>query len=248
MNTAEIFENDIKPHFRFSTELSFHKHIVKEKLLNRYESEDIADILRIVIATLREEENISLRIMNALMDILINIESESDILKEKIESVYLSSVEKKYNEVMTFFISPPPVLIADPKDFEEWDIELAKVTLGERKSFAKRLDRKMVERLLKDPTPDVIRILLLNPRLFESDVIALSARRPNFGPVLMEIYHSYRWKNNRRVRTALVRNPYCFPRLSIKLTYLLPRTELLQVRNDTEIHPIIRDIAKFLTS
>lgn len=247
MSISELFANNIKPHFRFSSELSFHKHIVKEKILNKYESEEIVEILKLVIYTLREEENISLRIMNALTDILINIDSENAVLKEKIESVYLTSIEKGYNEVKTFFMSPPPVMIADPKDFEEWDVELSKVTLGERKSFAKRLDRKMVERLLKDPTPDVIRILLLNPRLFESDVIALSARRPNFGPVLMEIFNSYRWKNNRRIRTALVRNPYCFPRLSIKLTYLLPRTELLQVRNDTEIHPIIRDIAKFLT-
>jgi len=104
----------------------------------------------------------------------------------------------------------------------------------------------MIERLLRDPTPDVIRILLLNPRLFEGDVISLGARRPNFGPVLMEIYKSYRWKNNRRIINTLVRNPYTPPTLSIKLTYLLHKTELLQVLNDTELHPTIRDVARYM--
>ncbi len=247
MNISEIFENEIKPRFRTSTELSFHRYQIRE-IIEKLEPELVTEILRTVILTLREEENISLRIMNALTDVMINIAGESAHLYEKIESIYLTAVEKNYNEVKSFFISPPPVMSADPKDFEEWDVELSKVTLGERKSFAKRLDRKMVERLLKDPTPDVIRILLLNPRLFESDVIALGARRPNFAPVLLEIYNSYRWKNNRRIRTTLVRNPYCFPGLSIKLTYLLPKTELVQVRNDTEIHPVIREVARYLTS
>lgn len=247
MSIKEIYENEIRPRFRTSTELSFHRHIIKE-LIEKREPEEMTEILKIVISTLREEENISLRIMNALTDVIINVEPSNSLLYEKIEAIYLTSIEKKYYEVESFFVSPPPVMSADPKDFEEWDVELSKVTLGERKSFAKRLDRKMVERLLKDPTPDVIRILLLNPRLFESDVIALGAKRPNFAPVLLEIYNSYRWKNNTRIRTALVRNPYCYPKLSIKLTYLLPKTELLQIRNDTEIHPLIREVAKYLTS
>ncbi|MCX7959538.1 MAG: hypothetical protein N3B13_10880 [Deltaproteobacteria bacterium] len=247
MNIREIFENEIKPRFRNSTELSFHSYLIKE-FIEQAEPEIITETLRFVISTLREEENISLRIMNALTDVVINANTENGLLYEKIEAVYLTSLEKNYDEVKSFFLSPPPVMSADPRDFEEWDVELSKVTLGERKSFAKRLDRRMVERLLRDPTPDVIRILLLNPRLFESDVIALGARRPNFAPVLLEIYNSYRWKNNSRIRTTLVRNPYCFPKLSIKLTYLLPRTELIQIRNDTEIHSVIRDIARFLTS
>ncbi len=245
MSVFEIFEKEIKPQFRFSTETSFHKYLIKDIIL-KSGSEETTELLRIIISTLKEEENISLRIMNALTDIMIDIDTENVTLREKIEAIYLTAIEKKYEEVKTFFISPPPVITADPKDFEEWDVELSKVTLGERKSFAKRLSRRMVERLLRDPSPDVIRILLLNPRLYESDVISLGARRPNFGTVLMEIYKSYRWKNNIRIRTTLVRNPYCLPLLSIKLAYLLPKIELIQIKNDTEIHPLIREIARYL--
>lgn len=246
MTIAEIYEKEIKPFFKTSTELLFHKYLLKN-FIYRYEPEVLTEVLRLVILNLKDEENCSLRIMNALTDIVINRQQTEPHLLEKIEAIYSTSIERNYNEVRSFFISPPPVMTADPKDFEEWDVELSKVTLGERKAFAKRLDRRLIERLLKDPTPDVIRILLLNPRVFESDVIALGARRPNFAPVLLEIYNSYRWKNNARIRTTLVRNPYCLPELSIKLTYLLPRTELIQVRNDTEIHPAIREIARFLT-
>jgi len=245
MNIAELFENEIKPRFQSSDELLFHRHIVRE-IIKKYDTEDITEVLNLVISTIKQEDYISLRIMKALIDILLRMEDEQPIAVEKIESVYLTSIERGYEHIKAIFISPPPVMVADPRDFEDWDIELCKVTLGERKSFAKRMDRRMIERLLKDPNPDVIRILLLNPRLFESDVIALGARRPNFGSVLMEIYMSYRWKHNRRVIHTLVRNPYTPPVLSIKLTYLLPRTELIQVLNDTELHPAIRDVARYM--
>ncbi len=247
MNPETIFNEEIKRLFQFNNEPLFHMHALRETIKN-YDTELITDILRNVIFTLKKEDNISLRIMKALINILIDIENESSLIKEKIESIYLTSIENGYEEIKMLFLRPPPVMIADPEDFEEWDVELCKVTLGERKSFAKRLDRKMIERLLRDPAPEVIRILLLNPRLFESDVIALGARRPNFAPVLLEIYKSYRWKDNRRITTTLVRNPYCYPYLSIKLTYLLLRTDLLLVRNDTELHPAICDVARLMLS
>ena len=60
------------------------------------------------------------------------------------------------------------------------------LTLGERKSLARRPDRAMLDRLLHDPHPDVIRRLLRNPRLTEDDVVRLAARRPGRPEVLVE--------------------------------------------------------------
>ena len=52
------------------------------------------------------------------------------------------------------------------------------LTLGERKSLARRPDRDLIARVMRDPNPDVIRILLNNPGLTESDVVRVCARRP----------------------------------------------------------------------
>lgn len=247
MNSDKIIEEEIKRRFEFYYEPLFHIYTLREAI-SSYDPEILTELFRTVIFTLKKEDNISLRIMKAMIDILIDIDKEPAYFKEKIESIYLTSIEKGFEEVNMLFLRPPPVMIADPRDFEEWDVELCKVTLGERKSFAKRLERNMIERLLKDPTPEVIRILLTNPRLFESDVISLGARRPNFAPVLLEIYRSYKWRDNRRIITTLVRNPYTYPSLSIKLAFLLPKTELLLVRNDMELHPAVRDVTRFMLS
>ena len=51
------------------------------------------------------------------------------------------------------------------------------LSLGERKSLARRPGRDLVLRVLRDPHPDVIRILLGNPRVTEDDLVRLCARR-----------------------------------------------------------------------
>ena len=53
------------------------------------------------------------------------------------------------------------------------------LTLGERKSLAKKPDRDLLERLLADPHPDFIRGVLRNPRLTEDDVVRFVARVPS---------------------------------------------------------------------
>ena len=49
------------------------------------------------------------------------------------------------------------------------------LTLGERKTLARRRDRQLLGRVLRDPHPDVIQVLLGNPALTEEDVVRLAA-------------------------------------------------------------------------
>lgn len=84
------------------------------------------------------------------------------------------------------------------------------VTLGERKSLARRHDREMLTRILRDPHPLVIRILLGNPAVTEPDIVRLCASRPVLGDVLREVFRSPRWIVRYQVKTALVLNP-CTP-------------------------------------
>ncbi len=81
------------------------------------------------------------------------------------------------------------------------------LTLGERKSLARKPDRRMFDRVLRDPHPDVIALLLQNPRLTEPDVVRLCTRRPGVPEVLARFFASPRWSLRPAVRRALAMNP-----------------------------------------
>ena len=114
------------------------------------------------------------------------------------------------------------------------------LTLGERKSIARQPRRDIIERALGDPDPQVIRMLLRNPRLTELDVIRLCARRPCPPAVLRTVSASRRWIERPRVRVALVRNPEAPTDVSLGLVPLLLRQELREVAQAAELPAAVR--------
>jgi hypothetical protein len=114
------------------------------------------------------------------------------------------------------------------------------LTLGERKSLARRPNRETLEKLLLDPHPHVIRGLLRNPRLTEDDVVRLAARRPNRESVLAEIARSTRWIHRSRVRMSIMLNPDTPPDIAGPISGLLVRQELRLVAEATHVPAAIR--------
>ncbi len=114
------------------------------------------------------------------------------------------------------------------------------LTLGERKALARRPQRDALERLLRDPHPDVIRQLLANPRVTEDDVLSIAARRPCRPDVLTEIARSVRWASRPRIRVALVLNPDTPLEVASPLTGLLLRHELRLVVTSTTVAAPVR--------
>lgn len=114
------------------------------------------------------------------------------------------------------------------------------LTLGERKALARKPDREMTERLLRDPHPDVIRMLLCNPKVTEEDVLSVAARRPCRPDVLTEIARTPRWTHRPRIRMALVLNPDTPLDVTAPLLGLLVRQELRLVATSTTVAPAVR--------
>lgn len=106
------------------------------------------------------------------------------------------------------------------------------LTLGERKSLARKPDRRMFDRVLRDPHPDVIALLLQNPRLTEPDVVRLCSRRPNVPEVLARVFGSPRWSLRPAVRRALAMNPASPPALTAAVLPLLGADDLRALRDD----------------
>ncbi len=106
------------------------------------------------------------------------------------------------------------------------------LTLGERKSLARKPDRRMFDRVLRDPHPDVIALLLQNPRLTEPDVVRLCSRRPGVPEVLTRVFASTRWSLRPAVRRALAMNPAAPPAVTAAMLPLLAPEDLRALLDD----------------
>ena len=115
------------------------------------------------------------------------------------------------------------------------------LTLGERRALARRPSRATLDKLLADPHPMVVRVLLANSRITEDDVVAMVSRRPATPQVIREIGKT--WCRRGRVRMALVQNPGSPPAVSIPLLNLLSRPELRQVARANNLLPVVRSTA-----
>jgi hypothetical protein len=114
------------------------------------------------------------------------------------------------------------------------------LTLGERKSLARRPDRRLIDRITRDPSPAVIELLLNNPRLTEDDVVRMCARRPNSPEVLTLVFANPRWSSRPRVRRSLALNPATPEPLVAAVVPLLNPEDLRAVAEDERIGPAVR--------
>lgn len=118
------------------------------------------------------------------------------------------------------------------------------LTLGERKSLARRGDRDLIARVLRDPDPSVIRILLLNPALTENDVVRLCANRPLPPQVQREVFRSPRWVTRYRIKVTLVLNPYTPLDVALQLATHLSRQDQRRVTNAEDLSGVLRDACR----
>lgn len=123
----------------------------------------------------------------------------------------------------------------------------AEITLGERKSLARGpVRRELLDRLLRDPEPQVIAILLENPRVTEADVVRLAARRPTLATAQRAILASERWVVRYPVKRALAFNPYTPSDLAARLVPLLSKPDLRSLAEDGQVAETVRAAAREL--
>lgn len=118
-------------------------------------------------------------------------------------------------------------------------------TLGRRKALARTATGDLLDRILRDTHPDVIRNALLNPRVNEELCVRLASRRPTTSAILDVVARS-RFRTRPAVRRALIMNPYCDPQLACQLVASLTRVELLDVAHDETLSDEVREAARLL--
>lgn len=119
------------------------------------------------------------------------------------------------------------------------------ITLGERKSLARGpTKRETLDRMLRDPDPRVIEILLGNPRILEADVVRLAARRPTHPEAQRAIFRSERFIERYPVKRALAFNPYTPSDLAGRLVPLLTRMDVKALAEDPAVSRTVREAAR----
>ena len=81
------------------------------------------------------------------------------------------------------------------------------LTLGERRSLARRPTSQSIERLLIDPDPVVIAHLLNSPRLIETDALKITSHRPQSPKILTLIFEHPKWGMRLEIKRALALHP-----------------------------------------
>ncbi len=117
------------------------------------------------------------------------------------------------------------------------------LTVGERRSLARRPSRLEFEKLLHDPNPLVLDQLFGSPTILEEDVLRLVTKRPARVYALRVLTKHLRFLARRRVRFALVQNPGTPHAWAMPLVSTLPREDLTSVAQNTTLSGAIRQAA-----
>ena len=123
-------------------------------------------------------------------------------------------------------------------------LERPNITLGERKSLARTHRRDLLDRVLRDPDPTVLVILLANPRVTEADVVRLAARRPTTPDLQRVLFRATRFRTRYAVRRALILNPHTPSDLAAQLVGLLSAVDLRRVEADAQLSDAVRAAAR----
>ena len=162
---------------------------------------------------------------------------------ERLSELYRLAKENDHDAVGNLLLQVQAKLGPLQKQQIPWDMELARLSLGERKFLARKHNRDVLERLLLDPEPAVVRNLLRNPKLTQQDVLRLVTRRPVRDEVLTEVYVS-KWGVRYAIRVGLVSNPYTPTELSLKLVDFLLYKDLQKIASDLNLHQLVRSRAR----
>jgi len=193
------------------------RHAYLRFTLLEMSAHDVADLLVVAHAHAEAKSARHITLLEALS--LALAQPACEALRHSVASLLLAREERQ----LARGLSRAPGIGSEDEDAQRLpDFGLGRpVTLGERKSLARKNDREWIARMIRDPHPHVMRILLGNPRLTEVDVVRLCARRPVACEVLREVFLSVRWVVRYPVKVALALNPYTPLDVALQLAPLL---------------------------
>ncbi|NOZ85967.1 MAG: hypothetical protein GXP49_06845 [Deltaproteobacteria bacterium] len=162
-----------------------------------------------------------------------------------IAAVYSAAIEKGHSWVQALLAPARAKREPGPKELRPNKM-FSNISLGMRRQMARKPDKNLLDRLAMDPDPGVVRRVLANPRVTEPDVVRIAAKRPANPDVLRVIFKHPKWFTSRRVKVALVRNPYTPTDIALRLLPQLMLQDLRETAGDPSLHESVVTEAKRL--
>jgi len=205
--------------------------------ISSLEHQDIAEIFKRIIEGANGDEVKYHIAMSCIIDIPT---LSGELGNEMMSDIYTYARDNEMDTVVSLMIRPSA--------FKKHDVlehySESSVPLGMKISLSKTQDKNLLDRLMNDGNPMVIRTILQSPLLTERDVIKISSKRPIHALILEEIYRNKKWISRYSVKKSLVLNPYSPTEIGLRLVHFLLAQDLRLVCDIKNIHPEIKKAAE----
>jgi len=122
--------------------------------------------------------------------------------------------------------------------------QIEEMALGEKVALARIAGNGIIPALCADLHPDVIAALLINPRLTESEVVAVCAEERASSATLSVVGASPRWKARPAVRLALLRNAATPAKIALEFLDKLSGADLREIISLPSTSRLVRATAR----
>lgn len=204
-------------------------------LLCELTPEEGAQALNSTLSQVRQRDDAARLVLECLLDLP---EHENKLGSWRLQELYQAAHELGFDEVQRLLrrgrAARKPARDGAP------DNAFVEQPLGTRKTLARSHDRLVLDRIMRDRHPAVVRILLDNPRIVERDVVMMAAQQPNHPDVLIEIVRHPRWVQRYQVQKALVFNPYLPVNRGLPLLEFLTAPDLRELSTTPTVAPELR--------
>jgi len=163
----------------------------------------------------------------------------------RVRQMYEIAAKRGRSSVARMLLSPesPAVRQVATSFLKKENQMMPDTSLGWRKTHAKGTNRLKIDRLLFDRNPQVVRLLMDNPRILERDVIRIAAMRPTNPENLVEVFRHERWIRRYRIKVTLACNPYCPIDIALACVPHLMLPELEYVSTNGKVDESVRAAA-----
>jgi len=209
-------------------------HVLIEKLC-ALAPRAVAQLLQTIIETAAERRGDYCLALEALDVPLLTRRAGNSFMSD----VYVCAKCSGFEELVRLLSRPDSSRVLNTAGERSAD----EIPSGVRVSMAKHGNRQQLERMFSDTNALVIRTLLKNPALTESDVLKLASRRPAAADVQREVFRSRKWSARYSVKKALVLNPYTPTDIGIKIVHMLMVQDLRSVAESRDLHPWLQEAA-----
>ncbi len=122
------------------------------------------------------------------------------------------------------------------------------MNVGQRIHLALRGGREVRNLLLKDSNKEVLRTVMLNPKITESEVELIAVNRNTPEEILRIISKNREWTRNYSILFGLVTNPKTPPGVSVSFVSRIKKSDLSRLEKNKNIPDLVRGAVKRILS